>query len=194
MSDVSKVLEETIKKDAPDFVADKLMDKFDEEIIPYGDEKDPADPSHFRDEFRNFIKETVTESTTVTMTTEGKDKITSIKIQVGDNEKLGFGEKLDDNTTDELRIIGTIIHGIVGNYVLVTRDMTKDRDPEGRFGTAFLVPEAQYRVEALSKGWDVNKKVWNFSNFPGCPSFFEDIPLGELAEKSIKKLEGAGNN
>lgn len=190
MKKVTDKLVEILKNESPDFVADKLLERFDSEIVPYEDENDPARPSIFREEFESFIKDSVREGVSISTSIKVKERETRLKINVGDNEKLGFGERLNDSTTDGLKIIGTILHGIVGNYVLITTNMTSDKDPEGRFGTAFLVPEAQYRDEALSKGWDPNKPIWKFSNFPGIPDFFENIPFGELIEKASSRLGG----
>jgi hypothetical protein len=53
--------------------------------------------------------------------------------------------------------------------------------PEGRFGRAFIMPEGQYRAEAVSHGWDPQKPTWKFSNFPGLPDFFKGLII-----KSIK--------
>jgi hypothetical protein len=179
-----QLLERIIKEDAPKFIIDRLMQKFEDLIIPYEDEEDPDRPSLCNDEFKLFLEETISENLTVAATAGGID----IKIGVGDAQKMGLSEDLDENTTDCVKIIGTILAGIVGNYILVTTGMTSDEGPEGRFGKAFLVPEKQYRIEAVSKGWDPNKKVWKFSNFPGIPNFF-DLDLNEFIEDTIKKFE-----
>ena len=159
-------------------VVNKLLERFDKEISSYEDAEDPARPSLCRDEFEQFLKESL----------ESQIKVVSdgVEIGVGDNEKLGFGAKLDEETTDCLKIIGTIIQGIVGEYVLVTSRMTGG--PEGRFGKAFIMPSGQYQAEAISKGWDPNREIWQFSNFKGIPDFFEGLNLQELVENVVKKI------
>jgi hypothetical protein len=188
VTDVATKLLETLKKEVPDYIAKELEKRFDELIVPYEDEDDPAKPSVFKDEFIEFIKDTVSRSLSVSTTITKDGNEISLKIKVGDTEVLGYDTELSEKTTDGLMIIGTILQGIVGTYVLVTTMMTSDRGPEGRFGTAFLVAEKIYRSEALTKGWDPSKKVWKFSNFPGCPGFFEGISLDELIEKAIKAV------
>ncbi len=166
-----------IVNDNLDVVIDELMKRFDEEIIPYEDEEDPARPSLFKNEFeqflRNYTKAEIISSKTIQITI--------------DDEQLGLDEELDPWTQDGLKIIGTIIKGIVGNYILVTSNMTGE--PEGRFGRAFLLPERQYRLEAPSKGWDPDKPVWKFSNFPGIPDFFQ-VDISALMDKIMRSLGG----
>ena len=152
------------------------MDRFDEKIIPFEDEADPARPSVFRAEFEKFLK--------VEIRSKIKTKIVNNRtieaiIDLGEFDKLGIGDKLDENTTDGLKIIGTIIQGIVGNYVFVKEE------GEGRFGKGFLLPESEYRKEASSHGWDPNKPIWSFSNFPGLPNFFSNLDLTKLVKKII---------
>lgn len=176
-----KILEllKNIVKEEIDSIVDKFMYRFDEEIVPYEDPEDPARPSLCRDEFKEFLKETVEKNTKIVGN--------SIEIGVGDEAKLGFGEELDEDTTDCLRIIGTILQGISGNYVLVTKEMTGG-EPEGRFGRAFILPVAQYKLEAESKGWDPNKPIWRFSNFPGIPGFFDEADLSDVVSRITEKF------
>ena len=155
----------------------KLMKKFDEEIVALEDPLDPARPSIFRDEFADFLMDTIKKHTEVS-----ED---AIKIGVGDADALGFGEELDEKTTDGIKIIGTIIQGISGEYVLVTSDMVGHR--VGRFGSAFLLSRDQYDREALSKGWDPGRPSWNFSNFSGLPDFFE-IDISDEVSEFVKDI------
>lgn len=164
---------EEIVRDESDLIVDQLMERFDEEIIPFEDEEDPARPSLCRDEFEQFIRDTLEDNTVI--------DADGIQIGIGDNKTLGIDEELDEDTTDCLRIIGTILQGIIGEYVLVTSDMTGG--PEGRFGKAFIMPVAQYRAEAVEKGWDPFKPIWQFSNFPGLPDFFSDLDLTDFTKK-----------
>jgi len=136
-----------------------------------------------RDEFEKFIKDTLHENIRIVND--------SIEIGVGDEERLGFNERLSEETTDCLRIIGTILQGINGEYVLVTSEMTGG--PEGRFGKAFLMPVNEYMIEAQVKGWDVTKPIWKFSNFKGIPDFFKvsiDDVVEKIVENFIKLLSG----
>jgi len=164
-----------------DLIVKKLMKKFDDDIISSEDDEDPARPSLCREEFKEFLKNTILDNIDVSIT-EGV-----IEIGIGDADKLGLGDELDEDTTDCLKIIGTILQGISGNYVLVTSEMTGG--PEGRFGGAFIMPESQYRTEALTHSrWNPNKPIWKFSNFPGLPSFFEDVDLSEMINKSLQEF------
>ena len=172
-----QLLEKSVKSEIAGIV-DKVMERFDDEIVPYEDETDPAKPSLCREEFTQFLVDNLNESIKVVNN--------FVEIGLGDDRKLGFGEELDEETTDCIKIIGTILQGISGNYVLVTSQMTGG--PEGRFGKAFIMPEGQYKAEAVSKGWDPNKKIWSFSNFPGIPDFFVGLDLSSVIERVNRKF------
>ena len=172
-----QLLEKSVKSEI-DGIVNKVMERFEEEIVPYEDDSDPAKPSLCREEFRQFLVDNLNESIKVVNN--------FVEIGVGDDEKLGFGDELDEDTTDCIKIIGTILQGISGNYVLVTNQMTGG--PEGRFGKAFIMPEGQYKAEAVSKGWDPNKKIWSFSNFPGIPDFFVGLDLSSVIERVNRKF------
>jgi len=177
MKGIRQLLEIVVRKEI-DLVVKKVMKRFDEEILDKEDPDDPARPSVCRDEFEQFVRKTILDNLKITDT--------SVEIGVGDDRKLGFGEELDEDTTSCLKIIGTIIQGISGIYVLVTDDMTGQ--PEGRFGKAFIMPVEQYRLEAPSKGWDPNKPIWRFSGFPGIPDFFAGLDLKELVKKIVESM------
>ena len=186
---IVRLLKEIVRGQS-DNIVEPMMKRFDDDIVPFEDPKDPARPSEFRDEFRTFLIETVTDNIPVKVTSVGKESTSiAVDVGVGDANKLGFAEKLDEDTTDGLRIIGTIIQGIAGDYVLVTSEMTGR--PVGRFGKAFLMPVRQYRKEAESKGWDPNKSIWAFSNFPGVPDFFQKIDFTSTVSNVTKKLAEA---
>lgn len=172
-----QLLKKIIKSEI-DGIVDKVMDRYDEEIIPYGDIDDPVNPFECREEFKQFLRENLDENIKVVNN--------FVEIGIGDDTKLGIGDELDENTTDCIKIIGTILQGISGNYVLVTSQMTGG--PEGRTGKAFIMPEKHYRSEANSKGWDPNKKIWRFSNFPGIPDFFTGLDLGDVVKRINRKL------
>jgi len=172
-----QLLEKIVKSEI-DSVVDKIMKRFVEEIIPFENDHDPAKPSLCKEEFRQFLIDSLEENIKVVNN--------FVEIGVGDEKKLGFGEELDEKTTDCIKIIGTIIQGISGRYVLVTSQMTGG--PEGRFGRAFIMPEGQYRAEAISKGWDPDKPVWKFSNFPGLPDFFSGLKLDDIVKRINRKL------
>jgi hypothetical protein len=176
----TRILEDIVSKEI-DTLVTKLLKKFDEEIIDKEDPDDPARPSICRDEFEKFLKNNVRENI----------KITSdlIEIGVGDANKLGFSQELDEDTTDCIKIIGTIIQGISGNYILVTSEMTGG--PEGRFGKAFIMPLEEYRREAPIKGWPINKSIWQFSNFSGIPDFFTKLDLSELVSNITRRISEA---
>jgi hypothetical protein len=172
-----QLLEKVVKSEI-DSIVNKLMERFEDEIIPYEDEGDPARPSLCREEFRQFLVDDLKENIKIVNN--------FIEIGVGDDKKLGFGDELDEDTTDCVKIIGTILQGISGKYVLVTSQMTGG--PEGRFGKAFIMPEGSYRKEAISKGWDPEKPVWKFSNFPGLPNFFTGLDLGDIVKRINRNL------
>jgi len=172
-----QLLEKVVKSEI-DSIANKLMERFEDEVIPYEDESDPARPSLCREEFRQFLVDDLKENIKIVNN--------FVEIGVGDDKKLGFGDELDEDTTDCVKIIGTILQGISGSYILVTSQMTGG--PEGRFGKAFLLPERLYRKEAISKGWDPEKPVWKFSNFPGLPDFFAGLDLGDIVKRINRNL------
>ena len=172
-----QLLEKAVKSEI-DSISDKLMERFEDEIIPYEDADDPARPSLCREEFRQFLVDDLKENIKIVNN--------FIEIGVGDDKKLGFDDELDEDTTECVKIIGTILQGISGNYVLVTSQMTGG--PEGRFGKAFIMPERAYRKEAISKGWDPEKPVWKFSNFPGLPNFFTGLDLGDIVKRINRNL------
>lgn len=183
---VKKELVELVKTSIMEEIVSKLMTRFDEEILPFEDAEDPVRPSVFREEFKNYLRQSIVDSIEVSGN--------SIKYGIGDAEKLGFGEELDPETTDGLKIIGTILCGIVGEYVLVTVDMAKEMFPNdidydlGRTGLAYLMPSDTYDYGVENNGW-LPKPVWSFSNFHGIPDFFEvDIDLGKYINKTLKNL------
>jgi len=175
-----ELLKESVESESDAIVA-KLMDRFDKEIIPYESADDPARPSLCKEEFEEFLKQTIKDQLKVVNN--------FIEIGVSDDKKLGFGEELDPDTTDCIKIIGTIIQGIAGDYVLVTSQMTGE--PEGRFGRAFILPVDEYKKEAVSKGWNPDKPVWGFSNFRGVPDFFSDLDMGDIVKRINRKFAEA---
>lgn len=172
---IKKNLVELIKTDITKDIVSKLMVRFDNEIVSFEDFEDPMRPSLCREEFKKFLEESIRDSI--------KIKKDSISFGIGDQEKLGLSEKLDEETTDCLKIIGTILNGIVGEYVLVTSEMTGR--PEGRTGEAEIWTREGYDRVALVRGWDPYKPTWRFSNFSGIPDFF-DVELD--MDKHVKKL------
>lgn len=175
-----------IKVDIRDDMVEQLMNRFDEEIVSLEDENDPMRPSVFRDEFKSFLEESVVNSI--------QDFGGDISFGIGSEEKLGFSEKLDDTTTDGLRIIGTIMQGISGEYVLITADLAKSifgsnyEGDLGRTGSAYLMQRRLYDKGVSMKNWP-KIKSWGFSNFPGIPKFFDNIEIDIV--KYITKLLGA---
>jgi len=180
---IKNELTNLIKVDIKADIVAQLMERFDNEILPLEDDDDPMRPSVCKDEFRLFLEETVDESIVVT-----NDQI---KFGVGDEKKLGFHEELDEDTTDCIRIIGTILQGISGEYVLITVEMAREMFPDdrssrlGRTGKAYLMSRAEYNQGMELYGWPA-KHSWRFSNFPGIPDFFDKIEL-DMA-KYIRKL------
>ena len=187
LQEVKKELAELVKTEIANEMVSKLMNKFDEEILPFEDEEDPVRPSIFREEFEDHLIKSIINSVEIT-----ED---SIKYGVGDPDKLGLGEELDSDTTDGLKIIGTILGGIAGEYVLVTVDMARRMFPDskehnlGRTGLAHLMAKDDYDFGVDHYGWEP-KTIWSFSNFPGLPDFFEiEIDLGKYIDKIVKGLE-----
>ena len=179
---LKKKLVEVIKIDIKDDIVAELMQKYDEEIVPLEDPDEPEEvsPSFCREEFKEFLEKSIEDS--IKIVNDG------ISFGIGDEEKLGLSERLDEETTDCLKIIGTILNGIVGEFVLVTSGMTGK--PEGRTGQGELWTREGYDKVALMRGWDPNKKTWGFSNFPGI-NFFDDIDLDmdKYIKKAIKGLK-----
>lgn len=173
-----------IKVDIKKDIVAQLMDAFDSEIVPLEDAKDPTRPSLYREEFKTFLEESI--DSTLVITDE------YVKFGIGDTRKLGFDEELDEDTTDGIKIIGTILQGIAGEYVLVTSDMTKRMFGEtgndlGRTGKAYLMRVEEYDQGVELRGWP-KAPIWGFSNFPGVPSFFDAVNID--MEKYIRKLGG----
>jgi len=163
-----------VKVDMKNDIVSQLMERFDKEIIQIEDENDPMRPSVCKDEFELFLEETIEESIVVT-----DDKIT---FGVGDEQKLGFDEKLNKDTTDCIKIIGTIFQGISGDYVLITSDLYEEMFPSsrirdlGRTGQAYLMSSVSYNQGVERNGWP-ERSNWQFSNFSGIPDFFDKIQL-----------------
>jgi len=190
--DITKTVQllKAIVRGQANVMVEPMMKRFDDEIVPFEDSEDPARPSRFRSEFKEFLIDTVLESIPVKVTSVGnRNQSIEVDVGIGDADKMGFGEKLDESTTDGLRLIGTVIQGIAGEYVLVTSDMVGRR--VGRFGGAFLMPVRRYRRQAVSSGWDPNKSVWSFSNFPGIPDFFQKIDFNNVVTNVTKELSEA---
>jgi len=172
-----------VKGDMKNDIVSHLMDRFDNEIIPLEDANDPMRPSVCKEEFRMFLEETIEESLVVSNT--------QIKFGVGDEQKLGFDRELDPDTTDCLKIIGTILQGISGEYVLITTSMARRMFPKtysrnlGRTGQAYLMSREEYNQGIELRGWP-ERPSWRFSNFPGIPDFFDKIQLD--IGKYIRKL------
>jgi hypothetical protein len=171
---ISKELTNLIIVDIKDNVVSQLMERFDNEIIPLEDADDPMKPSNFRDEFKSFLEESITSSMSVSEH--------GVSFGVGDDNKLGFDQELDDNITDGIRIIGTILQGISGEYVLVTSDMARkffDAGANvdlGRTGGAYLMKRNIYDAGVRKYRWP-EKSSWKFSNFKGIPDFFDSIDI-----------------
>jgi hypothetical protein len=184
---IKKKLIDIIKVDVTNDVVKGLMKKFDDEIIPFEDEKDPMRPSVFREEFEKFLRNFITETIRITNT--------GIKFEICDDKKLGFDEELDEETTDGIRIIGTIIQGISGEYVLVTIDMAKDMFPNervydlGRTGRAYLMSRQEYDQGVKLQGWK-HVPNWRFSNFPGVSNFFNvDLDMDKYIKKALSEYK-----
>ena len=172
-------------------IVDDLMEKFDKEIIPFEDPEDPARPSLFRDEFRRFLERTTKDNITIKSSEVGSKTRREVSLEVivgvGDESKMGFGEQLDEETTDGLKIIGTIIQGISGEWKMLSAEEAGER--VGRFGKLVIIPAIQYDKEAPKKGWPP-KPIWKFSNFPGIPDFF-DIDFSVVVDRITKNLAEA---
>lgn len=171
-----------IKDDIKNDIVSELMNRYDEQIVSLESEQDPMKPSICRDEFEEFLKNNI-ESTFVVTEND-------IKFGIGDDDILGIGDQLDKETTDCLKIIGTILNGIVGEYILVTVDMAKQMFPGrrnydlGRTGNAYLMQKSVYEDGMRKYGWPY-KEVWEFSNFKGISDFF-DVDIGLYIDKYIQ--------
>lgn len=185
---IQKVVE-VVKIDINKDIVSHLMNRFDDEIISQENEDDPMRPSLFKEEFRIFLKESIENSIEVVKTGERSFKI---NFGVGDTKVLGLEEELDDETTDGLLIVGTILNGIVGEYVLVTVEMARTMFPGrrgydlGRTGRAYLMQKEKYDEGVSLRGWQP-KEIWGFSNFPGIPDYFDvDLDMGKYIPKLIE--------
>ena len=178
---------ELVKIDINKDIVSHLMNRFDDEIVVLEDENDPMKPSLFREEFKTFLGESIENSVRIERTGERSFKV---NFGIGDTKVLGLEEELDVETTDGLRIIGTILNGIVGEYVLVTVEMARRMFPGrrnydlGRTGRAYLMKREEYDEGIALRGWEP-EPTWRFSNFPGISDYF-DVDLD--MEKYIPKL------
>lgn len=149
-----QLLEKIVKSEI-DSIVDKLLDRFDKEIVPYEDEDDPARPSLCKEEFRQFLVDNLEENIKVVNN--------FVEIGVGDDRKLGFNDELDEDTTDCIKIIGTILQGIAGGpYVFV------DVEGEGRFGGGFSYQRNNIELRLFKKG---GIQIRKFGLFPGFLEF-----------------------
>jgi len=167
---------EVFKIDIKEYISDRLMKRFEDEIVIYEDQNDPMRPSICREEFKLFLEETIENSIEV--------KGNSIGFNIVDEKKLGFSEELDDETTDCLKIIGTILSGISGRYVLVFSEEVGRQ--VGRTGRAFLLTREDFDERSRMFGWE-QRPDWRFSNFKGIPDFFE-VDVDKYIDKCIKKV------
>lgn len=180
-------LVELLKTDIRDGIVSKLMEKYDDEIVLLEDEEDPMRPSLCREEFKIFLEETIENSIKI-----GKN---SISFGIGDQAKMGLGEELDDQTTDCLRIIATILSGISGNYILVTTEMAMRMFPGrrnydlGRTGEAYIMRVEEYNEGMARYGW-LPQPIWKFSNFEGIPDFFDvELDLDKYMDRIVEVIK-----
>lgn len=190
-SAVAKKTKENIVKALPeirDSIVSQLMERFEEEILPFEDQNDPVRPSTCKDEFEKSLRDDIDSSLSIVETTRGYN----IQFGVGDEKQLGFAVDLDEETTDCMKIIGTILQGIIGKYVLVTSEMVDRMFPNdrnnrdlGRTGRAYMMPKTEYDEGVVRYGWEP-KGVWRFSGFEGIPDFFDKIEID--LEKYISEV------
>lgn len=180
---VKEKLINLIKVDIKNDIINQLMEKFNDDIVSLEDLNDPMRPSLCKEEFKIFLEETIEHSLVVTEN--------EVKFGVGDERKLGFDQELDDSTTDCIKIIGTIMQGIAGDYVLITSDLAIEMFPKdysadlGRTGSAYLMSREEYTKGVVLRNWP-EQRSWGFSNFPGIPDFFDKIKID--MEKYINML------
>jgi hypothetical protein len=178
---LKRKLIEIIKTDIKEDISSALMKKYDERIIilENPDEPEIVSPSFCREEFKEFLEKSIEDSIRI----EGNN----IKFGIGDESKLGLGERLDEETTDCLKIIGTIINGIVGRYVLIFSE--EIGQPVGRTGRAFLLTREDFDKRSKMFKWQ-QRPDWEFSNFEGIPDFFDlELDMDKYIKKAIKGLK-----
>jgi hypothetical protein len=172
-------------------LSDDIVNKFVEELSSNNVDNqvdDPAHPLHYINEFRDFLIEEISNVDRHTLTDFG------ISIHTGDGPRLGFDEALDADETDAIKIIGTVIQGISGEYILVLTEQAKimfgrkfDENLMGRFGGAFVMPVDEYIKGMNNYGWP-EAQIWEFSNFPGIPDLFDGVYVEKSVEKSIEEI------
>ena len=179
-------LVELLKTDIRDDIVSGLMQRYDDEIVALEDPEEPEEvsPSFCRREFKEFLEETIENSI--------KIERNSISFGIGDQAKMGLGEELDDQTTDCLKIIATILSGISGNYILVTTEMAMRMFPGrrsydlGRTGEAYIMRVEEYNEGMAKYGWSP-QPIWKFSNFEGIPDFFDaELDLEKYMDRLIE--------
>lgn len=179
-------LAELLKTDIKDDIVSGLMQKYDDEIVVLEDPEEPEEvsPSFCRREFKEFLEGTIENSI--------KIERNSISFGIGDQAKMGLDEELDDQTTDCLKIIATILSGISGNYILVTTEMAMRMFPGrrnydlGRTGEAYIMRVEEYNEGIAKYGWPF-RPIWKFSNFEGIPDFFDaELDLEKYMDRLIE--------
>jgi len=179
-------LVELLKTDIKDDIVSGLMQKYDDEIVVLEDPEEPEEvsPSFCRREFKEFLEGTIENSI--------KIERNSISFGIGDQAKMGLDEELDDQTTDCLKIIATILSGISGNYILVTTEMAMRMFPGrrnydlGRTGEAYIMRVEEYNEGIARYGWPP-RPIWKFSNFEGIPDFFDaELDLDKYMDRLIE--------
>lgn len=172
-------------------MVDYIIEHFVSAVVGEGaDEQmeDPAHPLHYIEEFRQFLLQEIQNTDKHSLTDFG------ISLHTGDGARLGFDEVLEDDETDAIKIIGTVIQGIAGNYVLVLPEQAMvmfgdkfQQEKMGRFGGAFIMPLHEYEQGMLNYGWP-DAPIWEFSNFPGIPDLFDNSELENVVEKKISEV------
>lgn len=172
-------------------ISEQIVGHFSDTISERGageQVEDPAHPLHYLEEFKEFLIREIKNINKHSLTDFG------ISVYTGDGPRLGFDEALEDDDTDAIKIIGTVIQGIAGNYVLVLPEQARimfgpkfQQDKMGRFGGAFVMPVNDYEYGVINYGWP-EAQVWEFSNFPGIPDLFDNVELEKVVEKKIGEV------
>lgn len=194
------------KENYKDIVISKILSNIDEIAVVISDHivndfvkaivaeeaieqtEDPAHPLHYIDEFREFLIKDITNKDNTIRTDAG------VSIHTGDGSRLGFDDELSSTDTDGIKIIGTVIQGITGEYVLVLPEQAQlmfgdkyQPSKMGRFGGAFIMLSSEYEYGKANYGWP-KAPIWEFSNFPGVPNLFNNKELTNIVEKKVGEV------
>ena len=176
-----KNLTNDIRNKIGPMLIERVMDKFQVNLIGKVTRKDPSAPEHFKDEFFSMLTEEFESS--VVVTPKG------INFSLGNKDKLGYGGTIDS----PLQTMVFIMEGILGEYAFISPDVYSTLKSGkginfGRWSGGFLITKDAFFKEGWSKKISWEKVRWGFSNTGPINVFEIDQSfISEMIDASIKK-------